>query len=62
MPAISCRKAELSFGTIGPSLYQYGKLRGSSVELQRYTYGKIYNSGGVRRVLATCRASATGRS
>ena len=36
--------AELSFGTIGPSLYQYGRLRGSSVELQRYTYGKIYNS------------------
>jgi sulfur-oxidizing protein SoxX len=37
-------RAELSFGTIGPSLYQYGRLRGSSVELQRYTYGKIYNS------------------
>jgi len=37
-------KAELSFGTIGPSLYQYGKLRGDSVEVQRYTYGKIYNS------------------
>jgi sulfur-oxidizing protein SoxX len=37
-------KAELSFGTIGPSLYQYGKLRGNSVEVQRYTFGKIYNS------------------
>ena len=37
-------KTELSFGTIGPSLYQYGKLRGSSPELQRYTYGKVYNS------------------
>ena len=37
-------KSELSFGTIGPSLYQYGKLRGSSPEVQRYTYGKIYNS------------------
>jgi len=37
-------KAELSFGTIGPSLYQYGKLRGNGVEVQRYTFGKIYNS------------------
>jgi len=37
-------KTELSFGTIGPSLYQYGKLRGASGEVQRYTYGKIYNS------------------
>ena len=37
-------KTELSFGTIGPSLYQYLKLHGNSVEVQRYTYGKIYNS------------------
>jgi L-cysteine S-thiosulfotransferase len=37
-------KAEISFGTIGPSLYQYGKLRGTSEPIQRYTYGKIYNS------------------
>ena len=37
-------KSELSFGTIGPSLYQYGKLRGNGLEMQRYTYGKIYNS------------------
>ncbi|MBY0269343.1 MAG: sulfur oxidation c-type cytochrome SoxX [Burkholderiales bacterium] len=36
-------KAEISFGTIGPSLYNYGKLRGTSVEMQRYTYGRIYN-------------------
>ncbi len=37
-------KAEISFGTIGPSLYNYGKLRGgASTELQRYTYGRIYN-------------------
>ena len=37
-------KAEISFGTIGPSLYNYGKLRGgASAELQRYTYGRIYN-------------------
>ncbi len=37
-------KQEVSFGTIGPSLYQYGKLRGQSAEIQKYTYGKIYNS------------------
>ena len=37
-------KAEVSFGTIGPSLYNYGKLRGTSETIQRYTYGKIYNS------------------
>ncbi|MBY0267301.1 MAG: sulfur oxidation c-type cytochrome SoxX [Burkholderiales bacterium] len=37
-------KEEISFGTIGPSLYNYGKLRGgASPEMQRYTYGRIYN-------------------
>ena len=34
---------ELAFGTLGPSLYQYGKLHGNGVDVQRYTYGKIYN-------------------
>jgi len=37
-------KQEISFGTIGPSLYNYGKLRGASEAVQRYTYGKIYNA------------------
>jgi sulfur-oxidizing protein SoxX len=37
-------KKEVSFGTLGPSLYQYGKLRGQSPAMQRYTYGKIYNA------------------
>ena len=37
-------KQELSFGTIGPSLYQFGKQRGASEATQKYTYGKIYNS------------------
>ena len=37
-------KAEISFGTIGPALYNYGKLRGTSEPIQRYTYGKIFNS------------------
>jgi sulfur-oxidizing protein SoxX len=35
---------ELSFGTIGPSLYQFGKLRGYGADTQRYAYGKIYTS------------------
>ena len=37
-------KAEISYGTIGPSLYNFGKLRGTSEPIQRYTYGKIYNA------------------
>ena len=35
---------EISFGTIGPSLYNFGKVRGSSEAIQRYAFGKIYNS------------------
>lgn len=44
-------KAEISFGTIGPSLYQYGKLRGvsnpaapESAAIVQYTWGKIWNA------------------
>lgn len=37
-------KEEISFGTIGPSLYQFGKNRGSGADMQRYTYGKIWNA------------------
>ena len=37
-------KAEISFGTIGPSLYHYGRIRGASEPILRYTYGKIYNA------------------
>ena len=35
---------ELSYGTIGPSLYQYGKLRGYTDEIRKYAYGKVYNA------------------
>jgi len=35
---------ELSFGTLGPSLYRFGRQRGTSDATQRYAYGKIYNS------------------
>ena len=37
-------KQELAFGTIGPSLLNYGKIRGTSEEIKRYTFGKVYNS------------------
>ena len=37
-------KEEISFGNIGPSLYNFGKLRGNNEAIQKYTYGKIYNA------------------
>ena len=37
-------RVELSYGTIGPSLYNFGKLRGFTPDMQKYTYGKVYNS------------------
>ncbi len=35
---------EIAFGTVGPSLFHFGKLRGSGPEMQKYVYSKIYNS------------------
>jgi sulfur-oxidizing protein SoxX len=44
-------KQEISFGTIGPSLYNYGKIRGvtnlyapESAAVIQYTWGKIWNA------------------
>jgi sulfur-oxidizing protein SoxX len=44
-------KKEISYGTIGPSLYNYGKIRGvkdpasaDSKDVVAYTWGKIWNS------------------
>ena len=37
-------KEEISFGTIGPSLFNFGRVRGSGEAIQRYVYGKVYNS------------------
>jgi sulfur-oxidizing protein SoxX len=37
-------KSELAFGTIGPSLYNFGKTRGYTPEMQKYAFGKVYNS------------------
>jgi len=36
---------EMSFGTLGPSLFNFGKLRGGpSAENQKYAYSKIFNA------------------
>jgi sulfur-oxidizing protein SoxX len=35
---------ETSHGTLGPSLRGFGKLRGNTPEVQKYAYGRIYNS------------------
>jgi len=35
---------ELSYGTLGPSLYQFGKLRGYTDAVRKYAYDKIYNA------------------
>jgi sulfur-oxidizing protein SoxX len=35
---------ESSFGTVGPSLLGYGKTRGNSPEIQKFTYSKIFNA------------------
>jgi sulfur-oxidizing protein SoxX len=44
-------KAEISFGTLGPSLYQYGRLRDvvnpadpASEAVVKYTWGKLWNA------------------
>jgi L-cysteine S-thiosulfotransferase len=35
---------EAAFGTIGPSLANFAKVRGNGPDIQRYVYGKIYNA------------------
>jgi sulfur-oxidizing protein SoxX len=37
-------KEEISYGTIGPSLYNFGKVRGFTPEMQKYAWGKIWNA------------------
>jgi sulfur-oxidizing protein SoxX len=34
---------ELSYGTIGPSLYRFGRTRGFTDETRKYAWGKVYN-------------------
>jgi len=38
---------ESSHGTVGPSLYQFGKLRGNTPDMQKYAFGKIWNAKSV---------------
>lgn len=37
-------KKEIAYGTIGPSLQHFGKIRGNSEDTIKYVYDKIYNS------------------
>ena len=53
-------KEELSYGTIGPSLYNYGKLRGNSEDVVKYTWGKIYNAKATNLCSLMPRAGAKG--
>lgn len=43
---------QTSFGTMGPSLRRFGKLRGYTAEVQKYAYERIYNS----KAFAPCSA------
>jgi len=60
-------KAEISYGTIGPSLYNYGKIRGvsdpnsaASKPIVEYTWGKIWNSKAYNACSNMPRAGHTG--
>ena len=44
--------AELSYGTIGPSLARFGRTRGFGPDMQKYVYGKVYDS----QAFAACSA------
>ncbi|GAA4411810.1 sulfur oxidation c-type cytochrome SoxX [Quisquiliibacterium transsilvanicum] len=37
-------KQEMAYGNIGPSLYNYGKLRGNSKAVLEYTWGKLWSA------------------
>jgi L-cysteine S-thiosulfotransferase len=37
-------KAEISHGNIGPTLWNYGKLRGNSDAILKYTWARVWNS------------------
>lgn len=37
-------KEEISYGNIGPTLYNYGKIRGDSEAILKYTWAKIWNA------------------
>ena len=37
-------KEEISYGTIGPPLYSFAKIRGYGPEMQKYAWGKVWNA------------------
>jgi sulfur-oxidizing protein SoxX len=37
-------KEEISYGTIGPPLYNFAKIRGFTPEMQKYAWGKVWNA------------------
>jgi sulfur-oxidizing protein SoxX len=49
-----------AFGTIGPSLAGFGKVRGNGPEMQRYVYGKIYNAKAYNACTQMPRLGASG--
>lgn len=60
-------KAEISYGNIGPSLYNYGKIRGvkdpyapASAAVVQYTWGKIWNAKAYNACSLMPRAGHTG--
>ena len=53
-------KEEVAFGNIGPSLYQYGKLRGTSEPILKYTWARLWNSHSYNACNAMPRYGAAG--
>lgn len=49
-----------AFGTVGPNLAGFGKIRGNRPEIQRYVYGKIYNAKAYNLCSAMPRLGASG--
>ena len=53
-------KAEISFGNMGPSLNNYGKLRGNSEDMLKYTWARLWNSHAFNACNAMPRFGAAG--
>lgn len=51
---------EMSFGNMGPSLKQYGKLRGSSEPMLKYTWTRIWNTHAINPCAHMPRFGAAG--
>ncbi len=52
--------AQLSYGNMGPTLNNYGKLRGNSPEMLKYTWGRLWNSHAFNACNAMPRFGAAG--